>query len=273
MLRPGLLVDVGSIPPDAVLVDTRLALSGPTGRTRYDAGHLPGASYLDVDDDLAAPPGPGGRHPLPDHDRFVAAVRRAGISRGSTVVVYDEGPGTAAARLWWLLRDHGHDDVLVLDGGLATWTAAGRPVSTTPMAPDPGDWDGEPGHLPVVSADDVEAVAVDGVLIDVRAAERFRGEHEPIDPVAGHVPGAVSAPLSGNTDENGRFLPDDMLRARFEALGVGEGGPVAAYCGSGVTATQTLLALRLAGFPDAALYPGSWSGWITDESRPVATGD
>jgi thiosulfate/3-mercaptopyruvate sulfurtransferase len=273
MLRAGLLVDVDSVPSDAVLVDTRLALTGPTGRERYDAGHVPGASYLDLDDDLAAPPGPGGRHPLPHHDRFVTAVRRAGISRGSTVVVYDEGPGTAAARLWWLLRDHGHDDVLVLDGGLAAWTAAGRPVSTEPVAPEPGDWTGEPGHLPVVEADDVTAVARDGVLIDVRAAERFRGEVEPIDPVAGHVPGAVNAPLTGNTDETSRLRPDAELRARFAALGVVDGAPVAAYCGSGVTATQTLLALRLAGFDDAALYPGSWSGWITDPTRPVATGD
>jgi thiosulfate/3-mercaptopyruvate sulfurtransferase len=271
MLRPGLLVDVDSIPDGAVLVDTRLAQTGPTGRERYGTGHLPGATYFDIDDDLAAPPGPCGRHPLPDRDSFVAAVRRAGVSRGSTVVVYDVGPGTAAARLWWLLRDHGHDDVLVLDGGLAAWTVSGRPVSTEAVVPVPGDWSGEPGHLPVVGADDVEALARYGVLIDVRAAERFRGEHEPIDPVAGHVPGAVNAPLTGNTDASGRFLPDVELRQRFAAVGVHGGAPVAAYCGSGVTATQTLLALRLAGFGDAALYPGSWSGWITDPSRPVAT--
>ena len=187
-------------------------------------------------------------------------------------MAYDDGPGTAAARLWWLLRDYGHDDVLVLDGGLAAWTEAGRPVSTEPVHPEPGDWDGRPGRLPVVEADGILDLARDGVLIDVRAGERFRGEHEPIDPVAGHVPGAVSAPLADNTDAVGRFLPDEQLRARFAALGVGAGAPVAAYCGSGVTATQTLLALRLAGFDDAALYPGSWSGWITDPSRPVATG-
>jgi thiosulfate/3-mercaptopyruvate sulfurtransferase len=273
MLRPGLLVDVDSVPEGAVLVDTRLALTGPSGRERYAAGHLPGASYLDLDDDLAAPPGPGGRHPLPDHDRFVAAVRRAGISRDSTVVVYDEGPGTAASRLWWLLRDHGHDDVMVLDGGLAAWTATSRPLSTAPARPRPGDWSGEAGHLPVVEADDALGVARDGLLIDVRAAERFRGEHEPIDPVAGHVPGAVNAPLAGNTDATGRFRSGADLRQRFADLGVADDVPVAAYCGSGVTATQTLLALRLAGYADAALYPGSWSGWIADPSRPVATGD
>ena len=270
MLRPGLVVDVDSIPPDAVVVDTRLALTGETGYQRYDAGHIPGAAYLDVDDDLAAPPGVGGRHPLPDSDLFVAAVRRAGVWHGSTVVAYDDGPGTAAARLWWLLRDHGHDDVLVLDGGLAAWRAAGRPVSTERAVPEPGDWDGRPGHLRVVEADAIPDLVRDGVLIDARAAQRFRGEHEPIDPVAGHIPGAVNAPLTENTDDLGRFLPDHELRERFASLGVRDDLPVAAYCGSGVTATQTLLALRLAGFAEAALYPGSWSGWITDPSRPVA---
>ena len=273
MIRPGLLLGVDDLDDlEAVVVDTRLALTGPTGRDRYDAGHVPGATYLDVDDDLAAPPGPGGRHPLPDPTDFVAAVRRAGLSRGARVVVYDDGPGTAAARLWWLLRDYGHDDVLVLDGGLAAWSAAGRPVSTEPVVPEPGDWDGAPGRLPVVDAREVADLARDGVLLDVRAAERFRGEHEPIDPVAGHVPGAVNAPLSGNTDQLGRFLPGYELRRRFESLGVGDDVATAAYCGSGVTATQTLLALRLAGFHDAALYPGSWSGWIADPTRPIATG-
>ena len=271
MLRPGLVVGVDSIPLDAVVVDTRLALTGATGHQRYDAGHIPGAAYLDVDDDLAAPPGAGGRHPLPDPDTFVAAVRRVGISRGSRVVGYDDGHGTAAARLWWLLRDYGHDDVLVLDGGLAAWIEAGRPVSTEPVHPEPGDWVGSPGRLPVVEADGVPDLARDGVLIDVRAAERFRGELEPIDPVAGHIPGAVNAPLTENTDELGRFLPDDELRRRFQALGVREDTSLAAYCGSGVTATQTLLALRLAGYDDATLYPGSWSAWITDPARPVAT--
>jgi thiosulfate/3-mercaptopyruvate sulfurtransferase len=274
VIRPGLLLGIDDLDSiEAVVVDTRLALTGATGRERYDAGHIPGAAYLDVNDDLAAPPGVGGRHPLPDPERFVAAVRRAGIARSSQVVAYDDGPGTAAARLWWLLRDYGHDDVLVLDGGLAAWTAAGRQVSTEPVDPSPGDWDGSPGRQPVVEADGVPDLARDGVLLDVRAAQRFRGELEPIDPVAGRVPGAVNAPLTGNTDELGRFLSDDELRRRFESLGVRNGLPVAAYCGSGVTATQTLLALRLAGFDDATLYPGSWSGWITDPSRPVATGD
>ena len=273
MLRPGLLVGVEDLDGlDAVVVDTRLALTGASGYQRYEAGHIPGAAYLDVDDDLAAPPGVRGRHPLPDPERFAAAVRRAGIGRGSRVVAYDDGPGTAAARLWWLLRDSGHDDVLVLDGGLAAWAASGRPVSRDAVHPPAGDWVGAPGRLPVVQDDDVLRLARDGLLLDVRAAERFRGEHEPIDPVAGHVPGAVSAPLADNTDDAGRFRSPEALRARFRALGVDGDVAVAAYCGSGVTATQTLLALRLAGFPDAALYPGSWSAWITDPTHPIATG-
>jgi thiosulfate/3-mercaptopyruvate sulfurtransferase len=273
VIRPGLLADVSDLDtllPGTLLLDTRLTTAGAPGRERYDAGHLPGAAYVDLDDDLAAPPGAGGRHPLPSPEQFVTAMRRAGVRRGSTVVVYDDGPATAAARLWWLLRDHGHDDVLVLDGGLAAWTSAGRPVSTEPVRPAPGDWIGSPGHLPTVDADGA-AAAREGVLIDVRAAERFRGEREPLDPVAGHIPGAVNAPLTEVTDELGRFLPSDRLRARFSALGLDGVAPAAAYCGSGVTVCQTLLALRLAGL-DAALYPGSWSGWITDPSRPVATG-
>jgi len=270
--RPGLLVEVDSVPGDAVLLDTRLTTAGAPGRERYDGGHLPGAAYVDLDDDLADPPGAGGRHPLPAPERFVAAMRRVGLTRASTVVVYDDGPATAAARLWWLLRDYGHDDVLVLDGGLAAWTAAGRPLSTRPVSPAPGDWTGSPGHLPTIDADRAADLARTGALLDVRAAERFRGEHEPLDPVAGHVPDAVNLPLTALTDELGRFLPAPDLAALFESVGVTASARAAAYCGSGVTACQTLLALRLAGLDDGALYPGSWSGWITDPARPVATG-
>jgi thiosulfate/3-mercaptopyruvate sulfurtransferase len=271
VIRPGLLVEVADLASlDAVVLDTRLTTTGPPGREQYDAGHLPGAVYVDVDADLAEAPGAGGRHPLPEPERFVAAMRRAGVHGDSTVVVYDAGPATAAGRLWWLLHDYGHDDVLILDGGLSAWTAAGLTVSTDEVSPVPGDWIGTPGHLRAVGDDEAAVLPARGVLIDVRAAERFRGEAEPIDPVAGHVPGAVNAPLTGNTDEVGRFLPATELRSRFEALGVRTEVPAAAYCGSGVTACQTILALRIAGL-DAALYPGSWSGWISDPSRPVAT--
>ena len=162
--------------------------------------------------------------------------------------------------------------MLVLDGGLAAWRDSGRPVSTEPATPSPGDFTGTPGHLPVVEADAVPRLVADGLLLDVRAAERFRGEAEPIDPVAGHVPGAVNAPLTEVTGPDQRFRPADELRALFTSLGLDGAVRVAAYCGSGVTACQTLLALRLAGFDDAALYPGSWSGWITDPTRAVATG-
>jgi thiosulfate/3-mercaptopyruvate sulfurtransferase len=272
MIRSGLLLDVADLATlDAVLLDTRLTTSGAPGREPYDAGHLPGAAYVDMDHDLAAPPGDGGRHPLPDPARFIAAMQRAGVCRGSTVVVYDDGPATAAARLWWLLRDYGHDEVLVLDGGLAAWTASGRSSTTVPVFPSPGDWTGSPGHLPTVDAEAAGVAALQGVLLDVRSAERFRGEHEPLDPVAGHIPGAVNAPLAELTDSGGRFLPPDVLGAHFREMGVDGTIATAVYCGSGVTACQTVLALRLAGL-DAALYPASWSGWITDRSRPVATG-
>lgn len=266
------LLDVADLPGvDGVLLDTRLALTGPTGRQRFDAGHIPGAVFVDLETELAEPPGPGGRHPLPTPARFVAAMRRAGVGPRSLVVVYDDGPGLAASRLWWLLRDHGHEAVRVLSGGLAEYVRKGGTTTTAPSpAPGPTDWTGTPGHLPTVDAAGAAAVARDGVLLDVRAPERFRGETEPLDPVAGHIPGAVNAPLADNTDELGRLLPRADLRARFEALGAAE-GPVAAYCGSGVTACQTVLALTYAGL-DAALYPGSWSGWITDPERPVSTG-
>lgn len=253
-----------------LVLDVRWSHSGPTGRTAYDAGHVPGAVYVDLETELSSPPGKGGRHPLPDSATFVAAMQRAGVRPGRDVVVYDDGPGTIASRLWWLLRDHGFDRVGILDGGLAEYVRLGGELSTDPVTPTPGDWTGTAGHLPVVDADGAAAVAREGLLLDVRAAERFRGETEPLDPVAGHIPGAVNAPLPGNVDRWGKLGGPDAIRARFEELG-GVTGPVAVYCGSGVTATHTVLALRYAGI-EAALYPGSWSGWIADPSRPVATG-
>jgi thiosulfate/3-mercaptopyruvate sulfurtransferase len=192
-------------------------------------------------------------------------MRAAGVCSGRPVVVYDAADSTAAARAWWLLRYFGHGDVLVLDGGLAAWVAAGQPLSPDLPAPARGDFLARPGFMPVASEADV---ATAEILIDARARERFSGAHEPIDPVAGHIPGALNRPTSENVDPTGRFLPPPQLRAAFEQLGVHDGVRVATYCGSGVTASHQVLAIELAGY-EAALYPGSWSEWIADPERPV----
>jgi thiosulfate/3-mercaptopyruvate sulfurtransferase len=273
------LIDVGSLAADLAsgappaLLDVRWRLGGPPGIESYRAGHLPGAVYVDLDTDLAAPPGAGGRHPLPAADDFAAAMRRAGVRAGHPVVVYDDGDSTIAARAWWMLRYFGHDQVRVLDGGFRAWAAAGRPVTTDEPRAAAGDFTAVPGHLPVLDAAGAAALARSGVLLDARAGERYRGETEPVDPVAGHIPGALSAPTVANVDKDGRFLPPADLRHRFAEFGIaaGPGPAVGAYCGSGVTAAHEVLALALAGIP-AALYVGSWSGWTADRSRPVATG-
>ena len=277
------LVSVGTLTaelakdPGPVLLDVRWRLGGPPGIESYRRGHLPGAVFTDLDRDLAGPPGPAGRHPLPDPAAFQAAMRAAGVSRDRPVVVYDDGDATIAARGWWTLRYFGHEDVRVLDGGYRAWAGAGLVVATDQPAPAPGDFTAEPGHLPVLDAAGAQAAARTGLLLDARAGERYRGETEPADPVAGHIPGAVSAPTSGNVNPDGTFSGAAELAARFAALGavpgVGTpgGAPVGAYCGSGVTAAHEVLALTLAGLP-AALYVGSWSNWIADPARPVATG-
>ncbi|MFI1864506.1 sulfurtransferase [Streptomyces jumonjinensis] len=257
----------GSNPP--VLLDIRYQLGGPHGRPEYESGHIPGAVFVDLDAELAGTPGAGGRHPLPDPDMFAAVMRRAGVSAGSSVVVYDADRGWAAARAWWLLRWTGHRAVRVLDGGLAAWNG---PLETAIPDPAEGDFTAAPGALPLLSADTAAELARSGLLLDARAGERYRGEVEPIDAVAGHIPGAVSAPTTENLDEEGRFLPVPRLAARFSALGAGEpGGEVGVYCGSGVSAAQQAVALELAGFTPA-LYAGSWSEWSRDPARPVATG-
>jgi thiosulfate/3-mercaptopyruvate sulfurtransferase len=260
--------------PRLVLLDVRWRLGGPSPAELYASGHLPGAVSVDLDRDLAAPVGDGrrGRHPLPEPGALQEALRRWGIDEESSVVAYDDADGSSAARAWWLLRWAGLRDVRVLDGGIAAWTAAGLPLTTNMPAPEPTNVVVRPGAMPVLDATGVaELVARGGVLLDARVEPRYRGEVEPVDPVAGHIPGARSAPTSGNVDASGRFLSPKQLRERFAGLGVEPGQAVAAYCGSGVAAAQEVLALHLAGVP-AALYAGSWSQWVADPSRPIETG-
>ncbi|MDC0772044.1 sulfurtransferase [Streptomyces sp. HD] len=264
----------GENPP--VLLDVRWQLtlaktSGEPpfdGRKAYEAGHIPGAVYVDLDRELASTPGSRGRHPLPDLAGFGAAMRRSGVSSGTPVIVYDGGQGWAAARAWWLLRWTGHPEVRVLDGGLPTWEG---PLETSVPTPAAGDFEPVPGATGLLDADDAAALARSGVLLDARAGERYRGEVEPIDPVGGHIPGALSAPTNDNVAADGRFLPAEELAARFKTLGASEGTDVGVYCGSGVSGAHEVLALAVAGIP-AALYVGSWSEWSSDPSRPVAVG-
>ncbi|MGZ4451683.1 MAG: sulfurtransferase [Nocardioides sp.] len=264
-------------PNPPVVLDVRWRLTaagGPPydGRADYLAGHVPGAVFVDLDHDLAShPTDPAqGRHPLPTPEAFQDAVRTWGVSARDTVVVYDGEGNLAAARAWWLLRWAGAQDVRILDGALPAWIGAGRPLETDDVTPAPGTFSVTPGSMPTLDADGAGAWAADGILLDARAPERYRGETEPIDPKAGHIPGALNAPTGGNLTEDGRFKSPDDLRARFAALGVSPEAPVAAYCGSGVTAAHEVAALAIAGI-DAALYPGSWSQW-SNQDRPVATG-
>ncbi|WP_106401951.1 sulfurtransferase [Actinocorallia populi] len=254
-----------------VILDVRWRLAGPPGIEAYRAGHLPGAVFVDLDRELAGEPGPLGRHPLPPTEVFQAAMRRAGVRSDSTVVVYDDADATAAGRAWWCLRYFRHERVRVLDGGLRAWREEGLPLTEREPDPVPGDFTARPGGLPVLDAGGAAVLAKSGVLLDARAAERFRGETEPVDPVAGHIPGAVNAPTWGNVGVDGRFLPGRLLRERFAALGATDAAEVGVYCGSGVTAAHEVLSLNLAGVP-AALYVGSWSNWVADPMNPVATG-
>ncbi len=250
----------GPTPP--TVLDVRWKLGAPSGYADYLEGHVPTATFVDLEQDLCGPAGVGGRHPLPDPRDLQIALRAAGVRRDRTVVVYDYGDGMAAARAWWTLRWAGHPSVFVLDGGYPAWAG---PISAEPNRPEPGDFEVRPGQLPVLDAGDAADVALVGVLIDARAPERFRGEREPIDPVAGRIPGAVNIPYARlvNADGTLRSDVDSVLPTQAEEIG--------AYCGSGVTAAHTVMALHQAGREDVALYVGSWSHWITDPDRPIAT--
>ncbi len=267
--RPLISVDELAAGRDEVtLLDVRYRMGGPPGRPDHLAGHISGAAYVDMDTALAAPPGPRGRHPLPDVEIFEAAMRAAGVSEGRPVVAYDDWQGRAAARCWWLLRWAGHADVRVLDGGWSAWVGAGKETAQGEETTEPGGFTARPGRLRTIEADEVLAFARDHVLVDARNAERYRGEVEPVDPVAGHIPGAVNVPTGDNLAPDGRFRSAAELR---EVYAVAAGREAAAYCGSGVTAAHDLLAMAVAGI-DGALYPGSWSEWVVDPARPVATG-
>ena len=260
----------GSRPPR--LLDVRWALGDADGEKHYLEGHLRGAVYVDLDTELAAPAtGSAGRHPLPEVADLQRAAHGWGLNAGDPIVVYDASGGQSAARAWWLLRWAGLTDVRLLDGGLVAWVGSGGQVEIGGYRPDPGTVELTGGHLPVLDADEAAALPEHGLLLDARAGERYRGEVEPIDSRAGHIPGAVSLPTGGNLLPDGRFHSVAHLRERFAGVGVTAGGPVGIYCGSGVTAAHQIAALAVAGL-DGALYPGSWSAWSADSGRPVATG-
>jgi thiosulfate/3-mercaptopyruvate sulfurtransferase len=261
--------DLAAEVANVTILDVRYKLGGPPGPAEFAAGHIPGAVYVDLDAELAAPPGQGGRHPMPDPETFVAAMRKAGVSNERAVVVCDDWSARASARAWWLLRYFGHRNVRVLDGGWAAWKRAGGAVSLEPTTPIAGTFDAAAGAMPIV---DAAAVPKVGVLIDARAPERFRGDVEPVDAVAGHIPNAVNVPTSANLDADGQFRAASELAAEYARVGAVAGADVAVYCGSGVTAAHDVLALELAGVR-AKLYPGSWSQWITDPGRPIARGE
>lgn len=271
------LADLLATDNPPVVLDVRWRLGGPPGREDYQRGHLPGAVFVDLDTELAGPPGVGGRHPLPDPADLQRVLRGAGVRAGQPVVVYDAADGSVAARAWWLLRWCGHHQVAVLDGGYAAWIGEGRSVSQEIVQPEPGDIELAIGAMPVLDADEAARLARDGVLLDARAPERYRGDVEPVDPRAGHIPGARNAPFQQHIGVDGRWRSPAELAERFAELGVCAGSPVGTYCGSGVTAASVVLALEVAGITTidapAPLYAGSWSHWCVDPARPVATGD
>ncbi|APC17082.1 sulfurtransferase [Pseudomonas frederiksbergensis] len=263
-----------------VILDCRFALEDPDyGQRSYAEGHIAAASFADLERDLSGPvvKGVTGRHPLPTPHHLIQRLQDWGISNDSEIVLYDDGPGMYAARAWWLLAWLGkRDGVFILDGGLKAWHAVGLPLSLDAPAITRGSFTGAPDHTLSVSAEELQQRLGQPAmtLLDARGLPRFRGEVEPIDPVAGHIPGAQCAAFTDNLGVDGRFLPADQLKQRFAAK-LGDRSPteLVAYCGSGVTACHNLFALCLAGYPLGSLYAGSWSEWITDPTRKIATGD
>ncbi|WP_417703206.1 sulfurtransferase [Pseudomonas sp.] len=263
-----------------LILDCRFALEGPAyGRRSYLDGHIPGAHFLDLEQDLSAPvvKGVTGRHPLPDPSALVERLRSCGLRADSQVVLYDDGPGAFAARAWWLLLWLGkREGLYLLDGGLKAWREAGQELTMAPPSKAPGDFSAQPDSSLLLTADQLAQRLgnPDLTLLDARALPRFRGEVEPLDPIAGHIPGAQCAAFTDNLGSDGRFLPAEALRERFDDLrGERPVENLVAYCGSGVTACHNLFAMSLAGYPLAPLYAGSWSEWISDPARPIATGD
>ncbi len=258
------LIAPEAIPPDARFFDVRWSLAEPDGgRDAYLAGHVPGAVFVDLDRDLAAPPSLDGRHPLPEPEEFAVTLGRLGLSPSDLAVVYDDAGGSVAARMWWMLRAIGHERVRVLDGGYQAWVESGLEVESGEVTPQPTRYPVPHGFAGAVTRDELAG----RVLVDARAPERHRGETEPVDPKAGHIPGAVNRPYAGNLDASGRFLPPDALAARFEGLGE---RPVV-YCGSGVNACHLALAMDVAGLGVPDVYVGSFSEW-SRRDLPVETG-
>lgn len=257
--------------PGIRVADVRWYLADPQrGRRQYRRHHVPGAVFLDLEQDLSAPHGDG-RHPLPEPSRFGARLGELGLGNGHLVVAYDDAAGAVAARLWWMLRHLGHERAAVLDGGYAAWRAAGLPTTAAVPAYQPARFTPRRRDGETAGREELRESLGSVLLLDARGPERYRGEAEDVDPVAGHIPTAVSAPYAGNTRADGHFLPPEVLARRFRDLGVREDTTVVHYCGSGVTACHNILAMHLAGLTPGLLYPGSWSDWST-AGYPAATG-
>ena len=263
--------------PRWAIVDCRFDLANPNaGYEQYRSGHIPGARYAHLNQDLSGPVTPStGRHPLPPLEEFARRLGAWGIDERSQVIAYDDAGGAIAARLWWMLHWVGHEAAAVLNGGLKAWLAAGLPLEVDERRPTPATFVARPRAEQAVTLDELVPALADRsvVLVDARSADRFAGQNETLDPVAGHVPGARNHPFMSNLDAERRFLPTHVLRERWsKTLADASADRVVTMCGSGVTACHDLLALQIAGFSGARLYPGSWSEWIRDARRPIATG-